>query len=106
MLLELASADADDTLHAKLERVLAAGLEAGEILDGTLAQSEAQRRALWLLRERVPEAERCDGGSVKHDVSVRIGRIAELIDEPECEARNGAHRNRKSDYFVCAVTQN
>jgi FAD/FMN-containing dehydrogenase len=83
VLLELASADADDALRAKLERVLAAGLDAGEVLDGTLAQSETQRRALWLLRERVPEAERRDGGSVKHDVSVRIGRIAELIARAE-----------------------
>jgi D-lactate dehydrogenase (cytochrome) len=79
VLIELASADVDQSLRTKLERVLAAGLAAGEILDGTIAESEAQRRGLWLLRERVPEAERRDGGSVKHDVSVRIGRIAELI---------------------------
>ena len=93
VLLELASADADDALRAKLTRVLAAGLEAGEILDGTIAESEAQRRGLWLLRERVPEAERRDGGSVKHDVSVRIGRIPEFIAraEPELE-RIAAHR--------------
>ena len=83
LLLELASADADDALRVKLERVLADGLDAGEILDGTLAQSETQRGALWLLRERVPEAERRAGGSVKHDVSVRIGRIAELIARAE-----------------------
>ena len=70
VLLELASADDDEALRAKLTRVLTTGLEAGEILDGAIAESEAQRRALWLLRERVPEAERRDGGSVKHDVSV------------------------------------
>ena len=79
VLLELASADADDALQAKLTRVLAAGLDAGEILDGTIAASEGQRRALWHLRERIPEAERRDGGSVKHDVSVRIARIAEFV---------------------------
>ena len=79
LLLELASADPDEVLRAKLERVLTTGLADGEILDGTIAESEAQRRGLWLLRERLPEAERRDGGSVKHDVSVRIGRIAEFI---------------------------
>ncbi|HUQ51380.1 MAG TPA: FAD-binding oxidoreductase, partial [Gammaproteobacteria bacterium] len=57
VLLELSSADADERLRATLERVLATGLADGEILDGTIAESEAQRRALWLLRERVPEAE-------------------------------------------------
>jgi FAD/FMN-containing dehydrogenase len=83
VLLELASGDADEALRAKLERVLATGLADGEIVDGTIAESEAQRRGLWLLRERVPEAERRDGGSVKHDISVRIGRIAELVERIE-----------------------
>ena len=93
VLLELASADADQVLRATLERVLATGLAAGEILDGTIAESEAQRRGLWLLRERVPEAERRDGGSVKHDVSVRIGRIAEFIARAEPALRRIApHR--------------
>jgi D-lactate dehydrogenase (cytochrome) len=93
VLLELASADTDDALRAKLERVLATGLAAGEIVDGTIAESEAQRRALWLLRERVPEAERRAGGSVKHDVSVRIGRIPEFLARAEpALARIAPHR--------------
>ncbi len=83
LLLELASADDDADLRAKLERVLADGLASGEILDGTIADSLGQRSALWLLRERVPEAEKRDGGSVKHDVSVRIGRIAEFVSRAE-----------------------
>ncbi|MEO8466018.1 MAG: FAD-binding oxidoreductase [Gammaproteobacteria bacterium] len=83
LLLELASSDDDAELRAKLERVLAGGLASGEILDGTIAESLAQRSALWLLRERVPEAEKRDGGSVKHDVSVRIGRIAEFVADAE-----------------------
>jgi FAD/FMN-containing dehydrogenase len=93
VLLELASADDHEALRAKLTRVLTTGLEAGEIIDGTIAESEAQRRSLWLLRERVPEAERRDGGSVKHDVSVRIGRIPDFIARAEPElTRIAAHR--------------
>jgi D-lactate dehydrogenase (cytochrome) len=83
LLLELASADDDEALRAKLTRVLSSGLDAGEILNGTIAESEAQRRSLWLLRERVPEAERREGGSVKHDVSVRIGSIPAFIARAE-----------------------
>jgi FAD/FMN-containing dehydrogenase len=97
VLLELASADDDEGLRAKLSRVLATGLEAGEIVDGAIAQSEAQRRALWLLRERVPEAERRDGGSVKHDVSVRIGRIPAFIARAE-PALAGVAPHRLSIY--------
>lgn len=83
LLLELASPDAGDALQERLTRVLEAGLAEGEVLDGTLAESEAQRRSLWQLRERVPEAERRDGGSVKHDVSIRIARIPEFIARAE-----------------------
>jgi FAD/FMN-containing dehydrogenase len=79
VLLELESADTDEALRAKLERILTTGLADGEILDGAIAESEAQRQALWRLRERLPEAERRESGSVKHDVSVRIGRIAEFM---------------------------
>jgi FAD/FMN-containing dehydrogenase len=79
LLLELASADEPAALRAVAERVLAAGLEAGDIADAVLAESGAQRAALWRLRERVPEAERREGGSLKHDVSVRISRLPELL---------------------------
>jgi FAD/FMN-containing dehydrogenase len=80
MLLELASADDERALREKLEGILAGGLDAGEIVDGVLAESGPQREALWRLRERVPEAERRDGGSVKHDVSVRISRVPEFLE--------------------------
>ncbi len=93
VLLELASADADDALRAKLVRVLETGVADGAILGGAIAESEAQRRSLWHLRERVPEAERSDGGSVKHDVSVRISCIPEFVERAERElARLAPHR--------------
>ena len=59
------------------------GWNDGEVLDGTLAESEAQRAALWRLRERVPEAERRNGGSVKHDVAVRISSIPQFVELAE-----------------------
>ena len=93
MLLELASADDDLALREKLERILATGAAAGEVLDGVIAESLSQRAALWRLRERVPEAERTEGGSLKHDVSVRIDRIPEFIERAEPKlAAVAAHR--------------
>jgi FAD/FMN-containing dehydrogenase len=93
MLLELASADDEAYLRATLERILTAALDAGDVLDGVVADSGAQRSALWLLRERIPEAERHEGGSIKHDISVRISRIPEFLAraEPELKLR-GPHR--------------
>jgi D-lactate dehydrogenase (cytochrome) len=79
VLLELASADPGRASRAVLERVLEDGLAAGEIADAAIAESLAQRDALWRLRERVPEAESRAGGVLKHDVSIRIARIADYI---------------------------
>lgn len=79
LLLELASSDAETALRETLERILAAGIEAGEIVDGAIAESGPQRDELWRIRERVPEAERVDG-SVKHDISVRITDIPKFLD--------------------------
>ena len=79
-LVELATADAGAGLRAGLERTLEAALADGVALDAVLAESEAQRRALWRLREDQAEAQRLAGASVKCDVSVPVSRTAELIE--------------------------
>ncbi len=60
-----------------LQRASAAGL----IDDATVAASLAQRNALWRLRELVPEAQKHEGGSIKHDVSVPLPHVAAFIAE-------------------------
>ena len=83
LLLELAGAETDVQLRELLEQILQEGIDAGEIADGVLAQSGPQRSAIWALRESIPEAERRDGGSVKHDISVRVSRIPDFLEEAE-----------------------
>ncbi len=81
LLLELAGSLDDAQLREILEGLLAGGLADGEIVDGTLAESNAQREALWRLRETVPEAERHTGQCIKHDISVPIAAIPEFLSE-------------------------
>jgi FAD/FMN-containing dehydrogenase len=59
--------------------VLEEALEAGEVLDAVVAESEAQRAALWRIREEHPEAQKREGGSVKNDVSVPVSKVPALI---------------------------
>ena len=61
------------------ERALAAAQEDGLVGDAVIASSAAQRAALWHLRESLSEAQKLEGASVKHDVSVPIDRIPEFI---------------------------
>jgi FAD/FMN-containing dehydrogenase len=80
-LVELAAFDDGSVLNGEFERALAELLDAGDIRDAVIAQSESQRRAFWRLRESIPAAEKAAGGSVKHDVSVPIGQLGAYSNE-------------------------
>jgi FAD/FMN-containing dehydrogenase len=79
VLIELADTLIEPPLAEVLERVLAGAVDAGEVIDVALAQSEAQVRALWALRENVAEGQKLEGLSIKHDIAVPVSRIAEFI---------------------------
>ncbi len=80
VLVELSAGETrEDRLRQVMEDMLAAALEAGEATDATIGASEAQRAKLWALREAMSEVQRLEGGSIKHDVSVPVSRVAEFI---------------------------
>ncbi len=79
VLVDLASSRPDAGLRALMEAVLEEAMAAGEVLDAVVAESEAQRNALWKIREEHPEAQKREGASVKNDVSVPVSRVPELI---------------------------
>jgi FAD/FMN-containing dehydrogenase len=62
-----------------VEAVLGAALEDGLVQDAALAQSESQAHSFWALREQVPEAQRLEGPSIKHDISVAISQLPAFI---------------------------
>jgi FAD/FMN-containing dehydrogenase len=64
---------------AVVENWLAERLEAGEVGDGVVAQSEAQAKKLWALRENISEAQKIEGISIKHDVSVPLSAIPAFL---------------------------
>lgn len=80
VLLELSSGQSEERLREVSEAILVSGMEEGEVLDGVIAESSQQRSQLWGLREMIPESEKHQGGSVKHDISVTIDRIPEYLD--------------------------
>ena len=79
VMIELTSSRPKDDLNEVLSDLLEAALEAGLASDAALAQSEAQRANLWAIREGIPEAQGFEGGSIKHDVSVPVSRVPELL---------------------------
>ncbi len=78
VLLEVSSSEKGSGLLALLERLLEASLAKGLLADAVIAQSLAQRRDLWFVREAIVEAQKYSG-SIKHDVAVPVSRVAEFI---------------------------
>ncbi|RAU20622.1 hydroxyacid dehydrogenase [Paramagnetospirillum kuznetsovii] len=78
LLLELSSSRPGGLRHA-LEEMLAEALGEGLAVDAVLADSVEQRRALWRIREAIPEAQKKEGGSIKHDVAVATSLVPEMI---------------------------
>ena len=81
VLLEVAGGRDEAALRDAVESELAAALEHSEALDAVIAQNEAQRELFWRLRETIPEAQRRDGASIKHDVSVTTSLLPQFIIE-------------------------
>jgi FAD/FMN-containing dehydrogenase len=79
VLLETASSRDGDGLRPEIEALLADLLAEGMVEDGILAATLAQARDLWRIREGIVLGQSPEGGSIKHDVSVPVGRIAEFI---------------------------
>lgn len=66
-------------LRECMEETLAEGIEEGLVLDATLAESEQQARDFWRIREGIVEGQIPEGGSIKHDISVPVSKVAEFI---------------------------
>lgn len=81
VLAEISLPQADSDLSDRFESVLADAIAQGRATDAVTATSEAQREALWRLRETIPEAQRLEGAGLKHDISVEPQRLPQFIDE-------------------------
>jgi len=83
LLVELSGAGDEQALHSSLEAFLEQALLNGTVADAVLAQSVDQARRLWALRENISEAQKIDGISIKHDVSLPISRIGDFVERAD-----------------------
>ena len=80
VLCELSSSRAADDLDDLLTEGLTAASDAGLVLDAVIAQSGPQRDSFWRLRETIPEAQRLEGASLKHDISLPATALAPFVE--------------------------
>ena len=67
-------------LRERCEAMLVEAFERDLLGDATLAASESQAEAFWLLRDSIAPAERERGPAVQHDVSVPVARMPDFVD--------------------------
>ncbi len=69
----------NDVPEGVLTALFERALEAGLVSDGVIAQSEAQRTALWAMREEIPLANRKIGSVSSHDISLPLSVIPDFL---------------------------
>ncbi|MBF0560864.1 MAG: FAD-binding oxidoreductase [Alphaproteobacteria bacterium] len=85
-LIELSSSNPAAGLRAAMENMLGKALEESGFADAVIAESLDQTAALWRLRETIPEAQKYEGGSIKHDIAVPVSRVPEFLERATAAA--------------------
>jgi len=87
VLVEATAGTPGSMLRESIEGALAVAIDDGLVTDGTLAESEARRNALWFIREAIVQSQRYEGGSIKHDISVPVSRVADFIERADAAVK-------------------
>jgi FAD/FMN-containing dehydrogenase len=81
VLMEISSGRSAEDARGLIEDILGAALEAELAGDAVIAASLGQAEALWNFREILPEAQKPEGASIKHDISVPVASIPAFIEQ-------------------------
>ena len=79
VLLECSDQESEAHARVQFERLLEAALAKGCVSDAVIAESLAQAKQLWHVRESIPLAQAEEGLNIKHDISVPVSRIPEFV---------------------------
>jgi FAD/FMN-containing dehydrogenase len=79
VLIEATTPDADCNIAAEFEGLLVAALQQGILGDAVIASNEAQAEAFWKIRDSISEAERTEGQTLAHDISVAVADMPRFI---------------------------
>ena len=79
VLMEISSGRSEEDARDLCEAILGTALEMSLVGDAVVAANLAQAAAFWHLRETLPEAQKFEGSSIKHDISVPVAAIPDFI---------------------------
>ena len=79
VLLECSDQESEDHARVQFEHLLEAALESGCVSDAVVAESLAQAKQLWHVRESIPLAQAEEGLNIKHDISVAVSHMSAFV---------------------------
>ncbi len=82
-LIDISTSDSAATAETMVHALLEWGVETGLVRDAVIASSVAQQKALWHMRESMSDAQKPEGGSIKHDVSVPVSSVPIFMEQAE-----------------------
>ncbi len=94
VLVEISSGRSAEDARDLAEAIFAAATERNLVEDAVIAQSIAQRDALWKLRDDMGPAQGPEGLSIKHDVAVPVHRLPEFLERGAKTVSDAAPRAR------------
>ena len=82
-LIDVSTSDSQESADAMITALLEEAFEQGLVEDAVIAKSEAEIAELWHMRETMSEAQKPEGGSIKHDVSVPVSSVPAFLHEAD-----------------------
>jgi FAD/FMN-containing dehydrogenase len=82
-LIDISTSDSAESAERMMQALLETEIESGLIENAVVAANEAQRKGLWHMRESMSPAQKPEGGSIKHDVSVPVSSIPAFMAEAD-----------------------
>ena len=79
VLLECSDQESEAHARVQFERLLETALDSGCVSDAVVAESLAQAKQLWHVRESIPLAQAEEGLNIKHDISVAVSHMSEFV---------------------------
>ncbi|KQV43697.1 MULTISPECIES: FAD-binding oxidoreductase [unclassified Rhizobium] len=82
-LIDISTSDSAESATRMMEALLEGALADGLVENAVIAANETQAKALWHMRESMSPAQKPEGGSIKHDVSVPVSSIPAFMAEAD-----------------------
>lgn len=82
-LIDISTSDSAETAERMMLSLLEQAMAAGLVENAVTAANDTQAKALWHMRESMSPAQKPEGGSIKHDVSVPVANVPAFMHEAD-----------------------